>query len=200
MSVKFAILGLLLKRPSYPYELSVTFRERIGYAWELNRGQVYQTVYRLEEEGLVERVESKPNAHGIKWIYRVTELGKEEYERWRSDGTDRNRPLRDDLLLKISMATPEDADHLIWMIDKRERLCAERLQEYTEFEADRVPLEEATSWEDIGPTLSTSAALARLSSEMVWLAQARKTLMRLSNGVGTKKEKSRPTQRQNLAV
>ncbi len=200
MSVKFAILGLLLKRPSYPYELSITFRERIGYAWELNRGQVYQTVYRLEEEGLVERVESKPNAHGIKWIYRVTELGRKEYDRWRSDSTDRNRPLRDDLLLKIAMATPEDADHLMWMIDRRERVCAERLQEYTEFEADQVPLDEAVSWEEVGPTLSTSAALARLNSEMIWLAQARKTLMRLGEGVGTKREKTRSLQRQKLAV
>ncbi len=198
MSVKFAILGLLLKRPSYPYELSLTFKQRIGCAWELNRGQVYQTVYRLEEEGLVERIESKPNAHGVKWIYQATERGKEEFERWRKGSTERTRPLRDDLLLKIAMATAEDADHLLWMIDRRERMCAERLQEYTEFEADQVPLEDASSWEDVGPTLSTHAALSQLNAEMAWLAKARNALMRLSEEVGAKREKKRTLQRRKF--
>ncbi len=104
MAVKYAILGLLIKEPSYPYELSATFKQQTGNAWGLNRGQVYQTVYRLEDEGFLERISSEPNAHGVRWIYQATELGKSEYERWLTRSDEKVRPLRDDLLLKIAMA------------------------------------------------------------------------------------------------
>lgn len=181
MSVKYAILGLLLQRESYPYELSLHFRERIGHAWQLNRGQVYQSVYRLEKDGLVERIKSKPNNHGVKWIYRATERGRQEYERWRKRSTDRVRPLRDNLLLQIALASPEDVEHLLVMIDRRERLCAERLQEYTEFQARVVPLDQARNWHQVGPALSASAALSQLNAEMAWLAEARTALIRLKD-------------------
>ncbi len=84
MSVRHAILGILLKRPSYPYELSVSFDHLVGYAWLLKKAQVYQTVERLEAEGLLERTQANPNARGTRWIYRVTPAGKAVYERWRA--------------------------------------------------------------------------------------------------------------------
>ncbi len=181
MAVKYAILGLLIKEPSYPYELSATFKQQTGNAWELNRGQVYQTVYRLEDEGLLERISREPNAHGIKWIYRATKLGKREYERWLLSSREKVRPLRDDTLLKIAMAKPEDVNHLLRMIERQERLCAQRLQEYSEFEATLVPFEEACDWEDVGPSLITNAAMAQLNLEMRWLAEARNVLVRLKD-------------------
>ena len=181
MAVKYAILGLLIKEPSYPYELSATFSQQTGNAWELNRGQVYQTVYRLEDEGLLERISSEPNAHGVKWIYRATDLGKSEYERWLLSSREKVRPLRDDTLLKIAMAKPQDVSHLLGMIERQEQLCAQRLQEYSEFEAKLVPFEEARNWEDVGPSLITNAAMAQLNLEMRWLAEARNVLVRLKD-------------------
>lgn len=179
MSVKHAILGILLERPSYPYELSVRFEKTISHAWQLNRGQVYQTVYRLEDEGYVERIDTKPNAHGQKVIYQVSEQGRDEFDRWMSSRSGGVRPLRDDLLVRLALARSEDSDELLNAISRREYLCAERLTEYAEVQESMVPLDRARSWQEAAPALSMNAALAQLNAELTWLATAREMIMRL---------------------
>lgn len=181
MSVRHAILGILLKRPSYPYELSVNFTQLIGDGWQLNKSQVYQTVNKLEGEGLVECTGNKPNEHGTRRVFQVTDNGKKEYQRWRSTMSQKIRPLRDDLLIRIALATQEDADELLEAVDLRRLLCAERLREYSEIELNLIPLEKACSWEEAGPALSMSAALEQLNSEIRWLGIARSTIVRIKN-------------------
>lgn len=179
VSVKYAILGLLLKRPSYPYELSVHFKQRVGHAWKVNRGQIYQTVQRLEQEGLVECVETKPGPHGAKRIYGATDQGRKEFERQRNKNNQSSRPLRDSLLLQISMATADDADHLLWLIECREHERTKHMQEYIESQSKLPTLEDACTWDQVGPVLSTSAALSNVTAEMAWLASARVAITRL---------------------
>lgn len=200
MNVKFAILGLLVKRPSYPYELSLSFKERVGSAWKLSRGQVYQTVDRLEKSGLIERIGSKPNGHGDRCVYRATKRGSNEFERWLMGSTEKIRPVRDELLLKIAMAKPEDADHLLRVIERQELLCRERLHEYTELLDSLVQLEEACRWKDVGPALSTEVAIAQLEMDMNWLAKVHCTLMRLRDGAEvTGRRRLLPQQREQVA-
>lgn len=179
MSVRHAILGILLKRPSYPYELSVSFDHLVGHAWLLKKAQVYQTVERLEAEGLVERTQANPNARGARWIYKVTPAGAAVYERWRATSSTKPRPLRDELLIKIALAREEDADDILQAIDLRTLLCAERLREYTEMESKLVPLEEVRRWEEAGPALSMNAALSQINAELGWLATARQAILQL---------------------
>ncbi len=181
MSVKHAILGILIKRPSYPYELSVKFTQTIGYAWQLNKSQVYQTVYKLEDEGLVERTNNKPNLNGARWVFQITDNGKKEYVRWRSTMSQRVRPLRDDLLIRVALATHEDANELLQAVNLRKLLCAEKLREYTERESMLVPLEKARRWEEAGSTLSMKAALDQLNSEIRWLGLVGETIERLTH-------------------
>lgn len=56
MSTKHALLGLLIEGSSYPYQLADRLKERLGPAWELSSGQVYNTIRKMEEEELIEPV------------------------------------------------------------------------------------------------------------------------------------------------
>ena len=51
--IKFLLLGLLAGRPRHGYELKAAFEELFGGTWPLNPGQVYMTLQKLEDEGLV---------------------------------------------------------------------------------------------------------------------------------------------------
>lgn len=56
MAVKDSLLALLADRPAGVYQLTRQFEERMGRLWPMNIGQVYQTMGRLERDGLVEVV------------------------------------------------------------------------------------------------------------------------------------------------
>ena len=51
--IKFLLLGLLAGHPRHGYELKAMFEELFGGTWPLNPGQVYMTLQKLEDEGLV---------------------------------------------------------------------------------------------------------------------------------------------------
>ena len=57
MSVRFAILGLLAQKPRHGYELHAAFEVVVGgdANWEVKPAQIYMTLERLEEAGLVGR-------------------------------------------------------------------------------------------------------------------------------------------------
>jgi DNA-binding PadR family transcriptional regulator len=57
MALKFAILGLLTEEPLHAYSLKVRFEGLLGGSWEVNIGQVYTTLQRLERDGFVEPAE-----------------------------------------------------------------------------------------------------------------------------------------------
>jgi len=49
-----ALLGLLTRGPSHGYELKGALERAFGGHWEINFGQLYTTLGRLERDGLVE--------------------------------------------------------------------------------------------------------------------------------------------------
>ena len=53
MSLRFGILGLLAEKPLHGYEVKTRFESLLGGTWEVNIGQIYSTLQRLERDGLV---------------------------------------------------------------------------------------------------------------------------------------------------
>src|SRR3989441_10743943 len=53
MSLKYGLLGLLVEEPLHGYEVKNRFEAMLGGTWEVNIGQVYTTLQRLERDGLV---------------------------------------------------------------------------------------------------------------------------------------------------
>ena len=55
MSVRHAILGLLAQKPRHGYELHAAFSAVVGGEnWDVKPAQIYTTLERLEESGLVQ--------------------------------------------------------------------------------------------------------------------------------------------------
>ncbi len=83
-TVSWSLLGLVIQRPSYGYELLQRFERTYGQALELSSiSQVYTALDKLASRQLVERFspegepERQPKPH-----YRPTELGMEGYREW----------------------------------------------------------------------------------------------------------------------
>ncbi|GAA2041244.1 hypothetical protein GCM10009740_37270 [Terrabacter terrae] len=83
MSLRFAILGLLARRPSTGYELTQTFDRSLRTSWHASHSQIYPELGKLERAGLAEVV-----GHGARRskTYGLTAAGREELRRWLVDG------------------------------------------------------------------------------------------------------------------
>ena len=53
MTVRQSLLAILDQGPCYGYQLRAEFDRRTGSTWPLNVGQIYNTIDRLERDGLV---------------------------------------------------------------------------------------------------------------------------------------------------
>ena len=64
MSVRNGLLALLATGNHHGYELRKELEERTGSMWDLNVGQVYTTLGRLERDGFVVEVGHEPATGG----------------------------------------------------------------------------------------------------------------------------------------
>lgn len=82
MSLKFALLGLLAESPKYGYEIKRRFEGALGNAWSVSYGQLYPTLRRLAELGLVTRRTEPGKKAADKNIYSITEKGRRKVDEW----------------------------------------------------------------------------------------------------------------------
>ncbi len=99
-ALRIGLLALLTVEPAYGYRLGRRFESMTGSAWPLNAGQVYLTLARLERDGLA--VVRHTDAEGHK-IFASTAAGREEVRQWFLTPTERHRPRRDELTIKLAL-------------------------------------------------------------------------------------------------
>jgi DNA-binding PadR family transcriptional regulator len=110
MSVRNALLGLLKQRPRHGYELHAAFEAVVGgrQNWDVKPAQIYTTLARLKDGGLVIEDSTEQSGGPEKRIYAITPAGSAELESWFTLPV-RAEHQRDEFFLKLmlSLATGE---------------------------------------------------------------------------------------------
>ena len=108
MSVRNALLGLLAQKPRHGYELRSAFVAMLGGEsnWDLKPAQVYTTLSRLAEAGLVKQQATVQDGGPEKTIYAITPAGQKELMKW-FDSPAETPHQHDEVYLKLvlSLAT-----------------------------------------------------------------------------------------------
>ena len=131
MSTKHALLGLLLEGSAYPYQLADRLKDRLGPAWDVNSGQIYNTIGQMEREALIEPV-GENAGDKRRHFFSITHSGRREFEDWLETISDAVKLHRRPELLKITLAGPERLSTALDQIDAYEESCAKRLNEFQE--------------------------------------------------------------------
>src|SRR5579862_9330760 len=129
MSVRHALLALLSEGPKYGLQLRQEFEERTGDVWPLNIGQVYQTLQRLERDGMVasdETGDQGPQNH-----FRITAEGERELAAWLRTPPDLSSPPRDELVMKVLVALRVPGTDVHEVIQAHRRYLVELMQQWT---------------------------------------------------------------------
>lgn len=164
MSVKHALLSLLYRHPCHGYELRERFELSLGHYWDLNPGQIYLTLERLEREDLIKHELVAQDTGPDKKVYRLTPKGEQELQRWFTHPTDRGERLRDELYVKLLMGL------LTGAVPAEQIIAAQRQGLLRELH--RVTLQRARySWEQDVPTLLLlDSAILHLEADLHWLS------------------------------
>lgn len=171
MSLKHAVLALVAERRGYGYELVQRFEERVGPGWRLNPSAVYPALDQLERGGLVTSAARRGGTRrSPRIVYAPTTAGTEALATWLAETGAPPEPVRGDLHLRLAFAQHEHRAALVAQLAAHERACAELLARY--------PRSPGAGPHAAGPALVDAAVVARLRSELAWLAHARETLAR----------------------
>lgn len=129
LSTKHVVLGLLIERPGYGYDLQQRLDSRLGFL-ALSESAIYKTLDRLEEsrwiEVMGEKVVGRTRRGAPRVLYRATPLGREEFKLWIAQPSDRT-VLRDELQAKLHVADPDDLPALLAVAEAQSRECLAEL-------------------------------------------------------------------------
>ena len=96
---EFVPLGYLVEEPTYGYEVYGRFRESLGDLWRISESQMYATLKRLEERGMVEVVAAASSGGGpgrdeprrgpgaAKRLLRPSDAGRAAFADWLGEPT-----------------------------------------------------------------------------------------------------------------
>lgn len=164
MSVRNALLGLLSQKSRHGYELRAAFEALAGGEdnWDVKPAQVYTTLARLEEAGLV-RVESLEQEGGPeKRIYAITPAGKDELCAWFVSPVSSHHQ-RDEFFLKlmVSLVTGE--------VEPRKVMQVQRASLYKELHALTTQRSQADPKQALAHILLLDQAVMHLEADLRWL-------------------------------
>jgi DNA-binding PadR family transcriptional regulator len=157
--LKFALLGLLTRNPKHGYDLKNELEQALGGHWEINFGQIYTTLARLERDGLVEVAAEDQDGRGKK-TYRITDEGRKELTAWFEEPVEKPRQLRDEFFIKLMigrlMGQPDPAR----IIDRQRQAYLTQLRGLTAM---------ASRAGDPEIELMVEGAILHLQADLRWL-------------------------------
>lgn len=188
MSMKYAVLGLIVERPGYAYDLARRFEDTVGPAFNVHYGAIYQALDALERDALIsgalregDQADERRRRAGPHMVYETTEAGMHAYEAW-IRAPARVEPLRGELALKVALSQPEHASTLLALINDYELACLERLREHSAA-AERVRDNGAGTWKLSSSAIARERATRLLNAEIEWVQDLRRSVAALDAGM-----------------
>ena len=184
MSLRYAVLALLVDAEASGYELAKRFDMSVANFWYALPQQVSAELHRLEREGLVTATtviqERRPN----KRIFSLNDAGRDALSRWIAEPS-RQTSVKDELLIRLYAAELVPPETLLAGLEERLRQQEAKLQGY---EATRSQILNGRSEEEylkgagsIGRYLSLSSGIAHERAAVAWCCWAIEALRRATD-------------------
>ena len=134
MSLKYMILGSLKEYPTHGYGmLDLIFRDFADQKPEVNSGQLYALLAKMEEDGLIERNVVQQDKVPNKKIVSITPKGQEDFDNWLRSDVEEIEYIRYDFfnkyefLYKVNHFNKLDKAEILAKVDKQIKQMEEKL-------------------------------------------------------------------------
>jgi len=172
MSVRQSLLAILDQGPCYGYQLRTEFDRRTGASWPINVGQIYNTLDRLERDGLVRKADI--DAEGQNY-YEITDAGHVEVANWLGSPVIRSAAARDELAIKLAIAVTLPGVDVADVIQVQRRSTLTTLQELTR---TKNATDSPESSEELAWLLVVDSMIFAAEAEVRWLDHSETRLAR----------------------
>lgn len=143
MSLKYLILGSLKEYPTHGYSMvDLIFRDFAEQRPEINSGQIYALLAKMEEAGLIERKVVQQDKAPNKKVISITPAGEAEFENWLRSDAEEEEYIRYDFfnkygfLNKVNFFNRLDREAKLSKIDRQIRRMEEKLGNFIIAEED----------------------------------------------------------------
>ncbi|KQV07924.1 PadR family transcriptional regulator [Leifsonia sp. Root112D2] len=174
MSIRQSLLAILNQGPCYGYQLRSEFDRRTGSTWPLNVGQIYNTLDRLERDGLVAKANTDTEGHVY---YAITDAGTAEVSGWLGSPVMRSAATRDELAIKLAIAVTLPGINISDVIQVQRAASLRMLQDLTKA---KNASDDPESAEDLAGLLVMDSLIFQAEAEVRWLDHSETRLARAS--------------------
>jgi DNA-binding PadR family transcriptional regulator len=174
MSIRQSLLAILNQGPCYGYQLRGEFDRRTGSNWPLNVGQIYNTLDRLERDGLVEKADTDKDGHVY---YAITSAGASEVDGWLGSPVMRTGIARDELAIKLAIAVTLPGVDVADVLRVQRSASMNTLQELA---TAKNAAGEVASTQDLAGMLIIDSMIFAAEAEVHWLDHVESQLGRAS--------------------
>lgn len=175
-STRLAVLGLLLERPSWGYELDARFKRIFGadpWEWRVTPQAIYNALKRLESDDMIEPIGDETGERSadskqrdMRQTYRVTGTGAQSMREWLATPMT-SSPSQEELLIRLYFGNTSD-ETLRTMLRRHGEVCLEELERIAALPADtrmqrlvkedrRLAVQARLSWIGLAPLLRSSS-------------------------------------------
>lgn len=164
MSVRNALLGLLAQKPRHGYELHAALQAVVGGEenWDVKRAQIYTTLARLEESGLIAQESIEQDGGPEKRIYAITPPGLAELESWFISSVEPEHQ-RDEFFLKLMISL------VVEQINPYQVIQRQRAKLYQELHNLTALRSKSNAKTELARILLFDKAIMHLEADLRWL-------------------------------
>ena len=176
--INWALLGLLIQRASYGYELAQRFERNYGDTLELSsRSQIYTALDSLARRDLIERVQDEPIYDPVrqpKLQYRPTVAGLRAYEQWLIEQVSQDER-RSRLIAQHFASLPPE--HALRVLERCAEVCLEAAARLPTDDEEELPGRAA-----LAGRLAGEECRLRTGAVLTWIEYARCELREAAAG------------------
>lgn len=171
MGLKEGLLCLLAAGENYGYELKSQLEATTADTWQVNIGQVYTTLQRMERDGLVVHRDAEEG----RVVYSLTDEGRDAARQWMQMPVDLAVAGRDEISLKILMAIRSGIEDPRRVVERQRGSTMSLIQDYTALKSE-------DAREEFGWLLYLDRLIFSAEAELRWLDKVETRLETMSFG------------------
>jgi DNA-binding PadR family transcriptional regulator len=168
--VRQPLLALLAKEPAHGYELKLALEQTFGQAYPSpNIGQIYVTLKRLEQDGLVRSQDVEQDSRPNKKVYELTPAGREHLAAWVTEPIEGAR-VRDEFFMKLVLAP------MAGLADRMELINSQR-RHYFGIMRNLMDMQASMDRATPAARLLVEGAVLHLQADLDWLERCQEELV-----------------------
>jgi DNA-binding PadR family transcriptional regulator len=176
VALKYAVLGLVIERPSHGRDVAARLAMRLPSLTPA-LSAVYAVLDELRGERLVYPADATAHVphHARRVVYRATPGGVDRFDAWIN--TPSARPLSsEELQWKVAVAQPRNLKGLIELTYEQERLCFQEIMESGPRASSSELIARGDPWQAVGELLAREVQNVQLGAALEMNARVRELL------------------------